>query len=38
MKTSQPAALVGQSDEEDAALAGVGLDDYAAALAQDDQP
>jgi len=38
LKTSQPAAPVSQSDEEDAVLAGAGLDDYAAALAQDDQP
>ena len=38
LKTSRPVDAVGGSDEEDAALAGVGLDDYVAALAQDDQP
>lgn len=37
LKTSRPVAPVGRSDEEDAVLAGAGLDDYAAALAQDDQ-
>ena len=38
LKISRPVGGVGQSDEEDAVLAGAGLDDYAAALAQDDQP
>jgi hypothetical protein len=38
LKNSRPVAPVGQSDDEDAVLAGAGLDDYAAALAQDDQP
>jgi hypothetical protein len=38
LKTSQTVGPVGQSNEEDAVLAGAGLDDYAAALAQDDQP
>jgi hypothetical protein len=38
LKTSRPVSALGQTDEEDAVLAGAGLDDYAAALAQDDQP
>jgi hypothetical protein len=38
LQTSRPIAAVGQSDEEDAVLAGAGLDDYVAALAQDDRP
>jgi hypothetical protein len=34
----QPSAAIGFSDEEDIALAEVGLDSYAEALRQNDQP
>jgi hypothetical protein len=38
LKFVPPSAPVGRSDDEDLALAEAGLDSYAEALAQDDQP
>jgi hypothetical protein len=38
LKTVLPSAPVGRSEEEDLVLAEAGLDSYAEALAQDDQP
>ena len=38
LKTVRPGAPIGRSEEEDLILAEAGLDSYAEALAQDDQP
>jgi hypothetical protein len=38
LKASRSVAPIFQGDEEDAVLAGAGLDDFVEALAQDDQP